>query len=120
MRRAAAYQAFYEHMPVRPILSQPNGPLMRVYDRFTFGDLIEISMIDGRQYRSREACYGPPNKGGGHLETNASCPERREAGRTMMGFAQEAWLYSGARPCQGAMECHRAGRADGAVPRKAE
>jgi alkaline phosphatase D len=30
-----------------------------------------------------------------HLETDASCPERREAGRTMMGFAQEAWLYSG-------------------------
>jgi alkaline phosphatase D len=67
---------------------------MRIYDRFTFGDLIEISMIDGRQYRSREACYAPPNKGGMHLETDASCPERREAGRTMMGFGQEAWLYS--------------------------
>ncbi len=94
LRRAAAYQAFYEHMPVRPMLSRPEGPVMRVYDRFTFGDLVEISMIDGRQYRSREACYGPPNKGGGHLETNASCPERLAAGRTMMGFAQEAWLYS--------------------------
>ena len=43
IRRAAAYQAFYEHMPVRPILSQPEGPVMRIYDRFTFGDLIEIS-----------------------------------------------------------------------------
>ncbi len=67
---------------------------MRVYDRFTFGDLIEISVIDGRQYRSREACYGPPNKGGGHLETNGGCPERLDAGRTMMGFDQEAWLYT--------------------------
>ncbi len=94
IRRAAAYQAFYEHMPVRPILSRPNGPLMRLYDRFGFGDLIEISMIDGRQYRSREACYGPPNKGGGHLETNGSCPERLSAGRTMIGFNQEAWLYA--------------------------
>jgi len=94
MRRAAAYQAFYEHMPVRPILSLPNGPIMRIYDRFTFGDLIEVSLIDGRQYRSRGACYAPPNKGGMHLETDASCPERREAGRSMMGFAQEAWLYS--------------------------
>jgi alkaline phosphatase D len=94
IRRAAAYQAFYEHMPVRPILSHPNGPLMRVYDRFTFGDLIEISVIDGRQYRSREACYGAPNKGGGHLETNGSCPERLDAGRTMIGFDQEAWLYA--------------------------
>jgi alkaline phosphatase D len=59
LRRAAAYQAFYEHMPVRPILSRPNGPVMRIYDRFSFGDLIEISMLDGRQYRSREACYVP-------------------------------------------------------------
>jgi alkaline phosphatase D len=94
IRRAAAYQAFYEHMPVRPILSRPNGPLMRVYDRFTFGDLIEVSLLDGRQYRSREACYGPPKKGGGHLETNGGCPERLSAGRTMLGFDQEAWLYS--------------------------
>ena len=93
-QRAAAYQAFYEHMPVRPILSHPEGPVMRVYDRFTFGSLIEISMIDGRQYRSREACYGPPNKGGGHVETNASCPERLDPGRSMMGFAQESWLGS--------------------------
>jgi alkaline phosphatase D len=93
-QRAAAYRAFYEHMPVRPILSRPQGPVMRVYDRFSFGDLIDISMIDGRQYRSREACYGPPNKGGGHLETNAGCPERLAAGRSMIGFAQESWLYS--------------------------
>jgi alkaline phosphatase D len=95
LQRAAAYQAFYEHMPVRPILSHPEGPVMRVYDRFTFGDLIEISMIDGRQYRSREACYSPPYKGGGHVETNETCPERLSAARTMMGFAQEAWLYEG-------------------------
>src|ERR1700746_3164366 len=94
-RRAAAYQAFYEHMPARPIISRPNGPVMRVYDRFTLGDLIEISVIDGRQYRSRQACYRPPYRGGGHLETNASCPERLEAGRTMLGFGQEAWLYAG-------------------------
>ena len=92
-RRAAAYRAFYEHMPVRPIISQPVGAVMRIYDRFTFGDLAEISMIDGRQYRSREACYAPPNKGGTHLESNASCPERNNSGRTMLGFAQEAWLY---------------------------
>jgi alkaline phosphatase D len=94
IRRAAAYRAFYEHMPVRPILSRPEGPVMRIYDRFRFGDLIDISMIDGRQYRSREACYAPPNKGGTHLESNESCTERRDEGRTMLGFAQEAWLHS--------------------------
>ena len=83
-----------------------------------FGDLIEISMIDGRQYRSREACYAPPVKGGGHLESDASCPERREAGRTMMGFAQEAWLASGLAHSKATVECDRPGRADGAVLRQ--
>ncbi len=94
-RRAAAYQAFYEHMPVRPILSRPDGPVMRIYDRFSFGDLLEVSMIDGRQYRSRPACYAPPDRLRGHLETDANCPERRAEGRTMIGLAQENWLGLG-------------------------
>ena len=94
-RRAAAYQAFYEHMPVRPILSRPDGPAMRVYDRFTFGDLLEVSMIDGRQYRSRPACYAPPDRLRGHLVSDASCAERREEGRSMLGLAQENWLGVG-------------------------
>ena len=94
-RRAAAYQAFYEHMPLRPSLSRPDGANMRIYDRFTFGTLAQISMIDGRQYRSREACYGPPNRGGGHLVTDAGCRERLEENRSMIGAAQEQWLYRG-------------------------
>jgi alkaline phosphatase D len=93
-RRAAAYQAYYEHMPVRA-RSRPNGPLMRIYDRVAFGDLLEISLIDGRQYRSRGACYGPPDKGRAHLETDASCPERLVASRSMLGAEQETWLFDG-------------------------
>ncbi len=94
-RRAAAYQAFYEHMPVRPIVSRPDGPIMRIYDRVGFGDLLGVFMVDGRQYRSRAACYAPPAKGSGHFETDAGCPERLEAGRSMIGFGQEAWLNAG-------------------------
>jgi alkaline phosphatase D len=93
-RRAAAYQAYYEHMPLSS-RSMPQGPNMRVYDRFRFGQLAEISLLDGRQYRSREACYGPPNHGGGHLESDASCSERRDQHRTMLGAAQQTWLYGG-------------------------
>lgn len=52
-------------------------------------------MIDGRQYRSPEPCYGPPDHGGGHQETNASCPERLDPSRSMIGAAQESWLYDG-------------------------
>jgi alkaline phosphatase D len=94
-RRAAAYQAFYEHMPLRPGLSRPNGPALRLYDRFTFGELVEFSVLDGRQYRSREACYRAPDHGGGHVETDASCPERLDPARSMIGAAQEAWLAAG-------------------------
>src|SRR5262249_49845435 len=93
-RRAAAYQAFYEHMPVRPSLSRPKGHFMRIYERYGFGDLIEISLLDGRQYRSREACYAPPNKGGGHLEFADTCPELRDPSRSLIGMPQEAWLYN--------------------------
>ena len=82
-------------MPLRPSLSRPDGPNMRVYDRLTFGNLVKISMIDGRQYRSREACYERPNRGGGHLVTDANCIERLEESRSMIGAAQERWLYQG-------------------------
>jgi alkaline phosphatase D len=99
-RRAAAYRAFYEFMPVKPVFSAPHGPNMRLYDRYDFGDLMRVDLIDGRQYRSREACYGDPKKneghgGGGHLETAASCPELFEPSRSMIGRTQENWLFDG-------------------------
>ena len=43
----------------------------------------------------REACSRPPNYGGGHFETDAWCPERRDPGRSILGAAQEAWLFDG-------------------------
>jgi alkaline phosphatase D len=95
LRRAAAYQAYYEHMPLRPSRSRPKGPVMRIYDRVDFGDLLEFSILDGRQYRSREACSGSPKKGSGHLETAQSCPELFDVQRSMIGLEQEAWLFDG-------------------------
>ena len=94
-RRAAAYRAFYEHMPLSPRLSRPDGPSMRIYDRFDFGTLARVSMLDGRQYRSRAACYGPPKKGRAHFETPATCPELMDEQRSMIGAEQEGWLYLG-------------------------
>jgi alkaline phosphatase D len=94
-RRAAAYQAFYEHMPLRPSRSRPQGPALRLYDRFAYGDLVEFSMLDERQYRAREACARPPNTGGGHLEFDAMCAERRDPSRSILGAPQEAWLFDG-------------------------
>ncbi len=94
-RRAAAYQAYYEHMPLRPSLSRPDGPAMRVYDRVPVGGRAQVNVVDGRQYRSKPACYGPGKKARGHLESNVSCPERLEEARSLVGAAQEAWLADG-------------------------
>ncbi len=93
-RRAAAYQVFYENMPLRP-RSLPNGPDMRVYDRLRFGRLVEMPILDGRQYRSMGACPTPTWRGG-HV-VPASCSERNDPSRTMLGVEQERWLTEGFR-----------------------
>jgi alkaline phosphatase D len=95
VRRAAAYRAFYENMPLRRD-ALPKGPDMRLYRRLRFGDLAEFAVLDGRQYRSPEAC--PPATGliGGHM-IPPPCPERLDPRRTMLGGAQEQWLYQGFR-----------------------
>ncbi len=90
-RRAAAYRAFWEHMPL-PLAAMPQGPNARIYGRHDFGGLASFYVVDGRQYRSRLACDRPP-KGGGKQITDASCPERLDPRRSYLGMAQEAWLY---------------------------
>ncbi len=92
VRRAAAYRAFYEHMPLRR-RSLPNGPDMRVYDRLRFGDLVEFSLLDGRQYRTIQPCAAPHSRKG-HV-ADPACAERTDPSRTMLGFEQERWLHDG-------------------------
>ncbi|NJM35310.1 MAG: alkaline phosphatase, partial [Rhodomicrobium sp.] len=84
LRRAAAFQVYYEMMPLRRSC-MPHGPMMQAYRRFAWGDLAEISVLDTRQYRSNQPC-------GDGKKTRAQCPEALAAGRTMLGQAQEAWL----------------------------
>lgn len=91
-RRAAAYRAFYEHMPLRR-RSRPHGPDMRIYDRLRYGDLAEFLVLDGRQYRSIQPCPTPTWRGG-HVVPE-SCPDMTDASRTMLGTRQERWLYDG-------------------------
>jgi len=93
-RRAAAYQAFYEHMPVTPART-PDGAALRIYDRFRYGSLAEIHLTDARQYRSSTPCYGPPSQRPGRMITDAECPERLSEPRSMLGMAQEGWLNDG-------------------------
>ncbi len=88
--RTAAYQAYYEAMPLRSV-SHARGPYLDLYKGYRFGTLAEINMLDGRQYRSAQACpNGDARKG--HVATDA-CTDRLAPNRSMLGMAQEKWLY---------------------------
>ena len=58
-RRAAAYQAWYEHQPF-PRRFVPFAGQQRSYTSRSFGDLVTVLMLDGRQYRSPHACEPGP------------------------------------------------------------
>ena len=93
LQRAAAYQAYYEHMPLRAS-SLPKGPDMRIYRRLDYGQLARFHVLDGRQYRSEQPCIPANGSHQGHIATNL-CHDLRDPGRTMLGWQQEAWLDQG-------------------------
>lgn len=92
-QRAAAYQAYYEHMPLRAS-SLPRGPDMRIYRRLDYGRLARFHVLDGRQYRSEQPCILANGSHQGHIAANA-CSDLRDPGRTLLGWQQEAWLDQG-------------------------
>jgi len=90
-RRAAAYRAYYEHMPL-PSRMQPKGPDMRIYTTLDWGRLARFYLLDDRQYRSWHACPRRGRRGGSNTVDIAECPRLFAAGRTMLGRTQERWL----------------------------
>jgi alkaline phosphatase D len=88
-RRAAAYRAYFEHMP---LALPPRGAAMRIHDRFAWGRLAELWTLDCRQYRSHHACADPAHDSGREV---LDCAELRDARRTMLGAEQERWLGQG-------------------------
>jgi alkaline phosphatase D len=92
-RRAAAYRAYFEHMPL-PKRMQPNGPGMRIHTRADFGALAAFHVLDDRQYRSHQVCPRP-GRGGSNVVPAAGCPELFDPALTMLGHEQEKWLHEG-------------------------
>jgi alkaline phosphatase D len=92
-RRAAAYQAFWEHTPMRRA-QKPVGPDATVYRRLGWGRLARLHVVDDRQYRDYQVC--PKSElGGGSTTVGRECPDRERPERTMLGAAQERWLAEG-------------------------
>ncbi|MEZ5371479.1 MAG: alkaline phosphatase D family protein [Microthrixaceae bacterium] len=87
-RRIAAYQAYWEHMPIRTGPPEEDGSL-RIYRSVRVGTLAEFFVLDGRQYRSDQVC-------GDQLAVSAAeCTDRLDKANTMLGAEQEEWLAAG-------------------------
>lgn len=90
-RRRAAYQAYYENLPL------PAAALLRPWDEIrlwrslAFGGLARFALLDDRQYRDPQACP-ERGRGGSNTVEDADCPERRAPARSLLGTEQLEWL----------------------------
>ncbi|MBT9506730.1 alkaline phosphatase D family protein [Rhodoferax sp.] len=96
-RRAAAYQAYYEHMPIRAsvltkaVAGLASGAEMRIYSRLQYGRLASLYLLDARQYKDPQACT-KGNGLGSSTVNPAQCPSWNDPKRSMLGLPQEQWL----------------------------
>ena len=91
-RRAAAYQAYFEHMPLRK-QARPTRSGVVLRARHDFGQLARFHVLDGRQHRTPQACQ-LRGRGGARI-IDGRCRELRDPERTMLGHTQEQWLARG-------------------------
>ncbi len=98
-RRAAAYQAFYEHTPLRASvltralagLVETSSAEMRLYSEMRLGALGSIYLLDSRQYKDAPVCT-KDGALGSSIVTTTQCPAWNDPARSMLGAAQESWL----------------------------
>lgn len=79
-RRFAAYKVWWEHMPVRG--EPPTADALRIHRHATFGDLAQVLLLDGRQYRDDQPCND---------RIGDRCDETDDD-REFLGAEQEAWF----------------------------
>ena len=88
--RAAAFQAYYEHLPAAARALGRRPPSSAIHRSIDWGRLARFHVLDTRQYRDDQPC-------GLDGDAGTVCPEVDEPGRTMLGPGQEAWLGTAAR-----------------------
>ena len=82
-RQAAAYRAYLEWMPIR---ETPGGGI-HLYRGFRFGELADLLMLDTRGLRDRQVARD-------------DVAGLADPGRTLLGAAQERWLFEQMRGSQ--------------------
>ena len=90
--RAAAYQAWYEHLPIRRFEVRTPGR-MPIFQGIDFGRLMRVCLLDTRQQRdSEEVCMDGVDPEFGFGVYRRECAEDNRRDRTMLGPGQEGWL----------------------------
>ena len=84
-RRAEAYQAYFEHMPLRRA-AMPSGSGMQLYRELSYGDLASFFVLDTRQYRTDQPCGD---------RSGPACADVTAPDATLLGDVQEQWLVDG-------------------------
>lgn len=104
-RRAASYQAYYEHMPLRAVAMlqglrglQAGVGGLRIHQHHDHGRLARLYLLDNRQYRDRPLCGKAPTA----AEAQVCLSEQPAPRRSMLGRAQEQWLEAALRESHGA------------------
>ena len=82
-RQAAAYKAYLEWMPIR----EAADPGIHLYRTFRFGGLVDLVMIDTRGLRDKQVA-------------SSDAAALADPKRTLMGAAQEAWVFDQLRASQ--------------------
>jgi len=91
-RRAAAFQAYWEHQPMPEHMRPSVSGEARIYDTLDYGALARFYLLDDRQYRTPQACPDPERGGGSRAVVPAACPGYDAPDRTLLGEAQSRWL----------------------------
>ncbi len=90
--RSAAWQAFYEHMPLRAVSLGAQG--LTLHRRLAWGQLAHIHLLDMRQHRDVQACRRPEARSAGAVQPE-DCATLADPSRSLLGMAQERWLDNG-------------------------
>ena len=94
-RRRMAYKAWWEHQPVRggPPSLDPSEPYI-IYRTHRWGDLLDLHMLDGRQFRDPQPTDGDPVDlpGAANLPIQTLSETSLNPDQSMLGLEQRRWL----------------------------
>jgi len=92
-RKAAALQAFFEWLPVRPAAADDQDTIYRSFD---WGNLLSLHMLDtrliGRDEQLSYSTYTDPDTGA--FDTDAFTTDLASTTRSLLGAEQLAWLQT--------------------------